>query len=77
MYGGFFVDTNRLLGDGGYITSKPYLYPLSYTKESIIQDHKDLSTVLRITDSQMENLLNNLKDCKMVTVELKIVGEDE
>lgn len=77
MYGGFFVDTNRLLGDGGYITSKPYLYSSDKTIEQIIQDHRDLTEPLGITEKQMENLINNLKDCKMVSAELKIVEDDE
>ncbi len=72
MYGGHFVDTNRLVGDGGYITNTPYLYDAEHTKEKIVETHKTVASYAGFTEVHFKNLEHNLKDCRMVDVELLI-----
>ncbi len=74
MYGGNFVDIDRLNGDGGYITNTPYLFDANYTKEKFIEVRKQLGPIIGYTDEQYKNLEHNLKDCEMVDVELVIVN---
>lgn len=76
MYGGHFVDTNKLVGDGGYITNKPHLYDADHTKEKIIETHKAVAHFAGFTEGHFKNLERNLVDCRMVDVELIIKKND-
>lgn len=72
MYGGHYVDTNRLTGDGGYITDTPYLYPENHTKEDIIKTHKEVAAYTGFNENHLKNLEHNLKDCVLHDIEINI-----
>ncbi len=73
MFGGHFVDTNKITGEGAYITNNPHLYDADHTKEKIVETHKTVADFAGFTEAHFKNLENNLKDCRMVDVELVIL----
>lgn len=75
MYGGHFVDTNRLVGGGGYITNTPHLYDADHTKEKILETHKAVAHIAGFKEGDLINLEYNLIDCRMVDIELVILDK--
>jgi hypothetical protein len=70
-YGWMYVDVNRLAA-GLYQTMTPVLYDKDYTKDKIMQSHKDCQPYTGETDVHLQFVKDNLnkEGCRMVDVYL-------
>jgi len=72
VYGGMYVNVN-LLEKGIYCCSKPYLYNMDETIETLTEKFKNIENVYSVSDSYFENL----KQCKMVELFISKVDNSE
>lgn len=70
MHCGYYVDAN-MLHEGIYITNKPFIYSKDETIESMI-DRGRLMKDMTGANFISEKYFENLKECELVDVELKI-----
>lgn len=74
MMGGHFVDVN-MLGKGVYCTVNPFLHEADFTKESLVQAHRDVQKFSGETDEYIQNIEANLMNCQLI--DISIVKTDQ